>query len=708
MKFGRSIRTQLILAVSFLVILPVVLLSFTVSRQLSIVGRQQSLFAQEDMALQGAEDIAAYIAGPVNEMRLVGELQSLAVGLDQQQAVLNDLLDYDDVFHSLTLLDASGQEVLRVARAGLIADAALVERIDAEAFSHIVATREVYYSSIFFDETTGSPDLFVALPLAHLRSGEIANVLIAEIGFEGVWDLVAEAYQEHERFDHHMDRSYMYVVDGTGRLVAHPDPEVVLQETYFEMPEEDGVYPRGLEIDGDVTLVSRQLELGDQVLTVITEVPETISMALARDSRTVMLFVAVILLVFGLVFGLFVVRWIIRPIMALVVAAQAIGQGDLDQEVKLKRGDELGMLAGAFNQMARDIRGLVEAERESKSRLEHTILRYRSFAQQVSAGNLTDRLLMADYQLEQREYLPVYELGVSLNEMVDRLTEISLSTQQVANQVSAAAAEILAATTQQIASATEQEAAVTQTMTTVEEVRTTVTQTAERAQSVADAAEQSVRISVSGEDAVSDSVAGMQLIQERVTDIATTILALSERTQQIGEIINTVNEIADQSKLLALNASIEAARAGEEGRGFAVVAMEVRQLAEQSRQATARVADILNEIQQATNTAVMVTEEGSKQADSGAELVHVAGEAIRELAVTLEASAQAATQIAASTHQQTNGIDQLAGAIQSIRQATAQTAASTRQAERSAQDLNAMAEQMETVVAQYQLEASGA
>ena len=97
-----------------------------------------------------------------------------------------------------------------------------------------------------------------------------------------------------------------------------------------------------------------------------------------------------------------------------------------------------------------------------------------------------------------------------------------------------------------------------------------------------------------------------------MANIAETILALSEQTQQIGDIIATVNDIADQSNLLALNAAIEAARAGEAGKGFAVVAGEVRSLAEQSRQATAQVKEILGDIQKATNTAVMVTEEGTK------------------------------------------------------------------------------------------------
>ncbi|MBZ0303318.1 MAG: hypothetical protein K8J31_26485, partial [Anaerolineae bacterium] len=212
---------------------------------------------------------------------------------------------------------------------------------------------------------------------------------------------------------------------------------------------------------------------------------------------------------------------------------------------------------------------------------------------------------------------------------------------------------------------------------------------------------QSVEVSRQGEEAVNDTFDGMELIRERVEKIAETILALSGRTQQIGEIIATVNALADQSKLLALNASIEAARAGEEGRGFAVVAMEVRQLAEQSRQATARIDDILNEIQQATNTAVMVTEEGSKGTELGMGLVTRAGDAIRDLATTLAEVTQAAVQIAASTHQQTNGMSQLSAAMFQIKQASAQASASSRQTEQSMRELNHMARQLEAAAISY-------
>lgn len=179
----------------------------------------------------------------------------------------------------------------------------------------------------------------------------------------------------------------------------------------------------------------------------------------------------------------------------------------------------------------------------------------------------------------------------------------------------------------------------------------------------------------------------MGLIRRRVEDIADNILVLSEHTQQIGEIIAAVNSLADQSKMLALNASVEAARAGEEGKGFAVVALEVRNLADQNRDATVQVREILSEIQRATNAAVMVTEEGSKGVDAGQLLVNRAGESIRDLSHAIEEAATAAMQIAASTRQQTIGMDQLTQAMRTIKHSTAEMVTSTMQVESSVQRL---------------------
>jgi methyl-accepting chemotaxis protein len=267
---------------------------------------------------------------------------------------------------------------------------------------------------------------------------------------------------------------------------------------------------------------------------------------------------------------------------------------------------------------------------------------------------------------------PMLVLGQRLNEMVAGLQAMIIQIRDAANNLTTAAAEILAATTQQASGASEQSAAITQTTTTVDEVKTISEQVVERAREVTDSSQRTVQVSLSGQEAVDETIASMAQIKERVEVIAENIMALQEKTQQIGDIISTVNDISSQSNMLALNASIEAARAGEHGKGFAVVAMEVRNLAEQSKQATAQVKAILSEIQNATNTTVMTTEEGTKGVDRGVKLAAQSQESINQLANVIKESAQAAMQMMAGGQQQATGIEQIALAMQNINQVTVQ------------------------------------
>jgi hypothetical protein len=259
--------------------------------------------------------------------------------------------------------------------------------------------------------------------------------------------------------------------------------------------------------------------------------------------------------------------------------------------------------------------------------------------------------------------------------------------------------EILAATTQQAAGTAEEASAVQETSTTVDEVRQTAQLSAQKARAVTDAVQKTAQVSQEGRRAVDETVKGMRDTRSRMEAIAERILALSERGQAIGEIIATVNDLAEQSNLLAVNAAIEAAKAGEAGRGFAVVAAEVKALAERSKQATAQVRGILGEIQRATQAAVMAAEQGVKASEAGVAIASEAGEAIRLLADGLTESAQAAQQILASAQQQSTGTEQIGVAMQNIQQASAQNMASTRQVERAAQDLNELAGRLRDLVA---------
>ncbi|NWG16314.1 MAG: methyl-accepting chemotaxis protein [Chloroflexi bacterium] len=333
----------------------------------------------------------------------------------------------------------------------------------------------------------------------------------------------------------------------------------------------------------------------------------------------------------------------------------------------------------------------------TRSRASHVLNEYAQTLDQIVRGDLRQRL---NTQLDARssEEKMLLRLGNSVNRMLDRLQDVVTEISQALKRMEADTQEILDATAQQISMANEQDDVVTETTATVNEVRATVTETAERAQSVAETAQVSVDTSRKGIDSVSQAISGMELIRRRVEDIADNILVLSEHTQQIGEIIATVNSLADQSRMLALNASVEAARAGEEGKGFAVVALEVRNLADQNRDATVQVREILGEIQRATNAAVMVTEEGSKGVDHGQMLVNSAGDSIRNLSHAIEEAAMAAMQIAASTRQQTIGMDQLTQAMRMIKHATTETLNSTMQVKASVQNLREVASRINAVL----------
>ena len=264
------------------------------------------------------------------------------------------------------------------------------------------------------------------------------------------------------------------------------------------------------------------------------------------------------------------------------------------------------------------------------------------------------------------------ELAAAEKEQRERLQNILAQIHEAGKDLRAGAAEILAAATQQAAGASEQSAAISQTTVTVDEVKTISEQATQRAQEVANASQHTVDVSRDGQQAISDTITTMARIEERVESIAENILALSEQTQQIGEIIATVGDIATQSNMLALNASVEAARAGEHGKGFAVVAAEVRNLAEQSRQATAQVREILLDIQGGINATVMATEEGIKVVDGGMQLAAGTATSIEQLASVIDESAQAAMQMVAGGQQQASGVEQISLAMQNINQATQQ------------------------------------
>ena len=318
-------------------------------------------------------------------------------------------------------------------------------------------------------------------------------------------------------------------------------------------------------------------------------------------------------------------------------------------------------------------------------------------AERVASGDLSVNVPEDDRADE------VGALARAFRAMIENLRRTTREIHESIGVLASSSSEILATATQVAAGAAETATAVSETTATVVEVKQTAQVSSQKAKYVSESAQKVAQVSQAGRKSVEDATQGMQRIQEQMESIAGSIVRLSEQSHAIGEIIATVNDLAEQSNLLAVNAAIEAARAGEQGKGFAVVAQEVKSLAEQSKQATAQVRTILGDIQKATGAAVLATEQGAKAVEAGVKQSAEAGESIRLLADGIAEAAQAATQIAASSQQQMAGMDQVALAMDNIKQASAQNVAGTKQAEAAAQGLHELGQRLKQLAAQYKV-----
>ncbi len=318
-------------------------------------------------------------------------------------------------------------------------------------------------------------------------------------------------------------------------------------------------------------------------------------------------------------------------------------------------------------------------------------------AREIARGNLRQNLL---------KVTSADELGVlqqSFNEMLTSLREIALQSRSVCENLTLAAAQILTSTQEQAAGTKQQAAAVQEITTTVEQINLSSKQVAERSRQVAGTADAVAQSGHAGLQAVHEASVGMEAIREQAESVAENIIALSERTQAVGEVIATVNDIAEQSNLVALNAAIEAADARESGRRFSVVANEIKNLADQSKEATAQVRGILEQTQKGINTSVMLTEEALKRVESGRERTNVSEQVIRQMANNIQESVQAFQQIVGATNQQQIGLEQVTQALHEIRQASQQTAATTGQLEKAAVELTRLGEQLAKTLEKYKL-----
>jgi PAS domain S-box-containing protein len=316
----------------------------------------------------------------------------------------------------------------------------------------------------------------------------------------------------------------------------------------------------------------------------------------------------------------------------------------------------------------------------------------------LATGDLTAKLI------SERKGDTINELFSGFNNTVKNIREMIMHVGEAISATASASNEISSSSEQMAAGAQEQSAQASEVATAIEQMTRTIIENAKNISNVAERSMVAGTLANDGKEIVDQTIIGMNRIAEVVNQAALTVEALGKSSKKIGEIVKVINEIADQTNLLALNAAIEAARAGEHGRGFAVVADEVRKLAERTTGATTEITDMISAIQNDTSGAVKSMYAGTEEVKKGKELANKAGDSLAQIKKSTLAVTDLVAQVAAASEEQSTTSEEISRSIEGINQVTRESAVGVEQIAKAAEDLNRLTENLQNIMGSFKVE----
>ena len=398
------------------------------------------------------------------------------------------------------------------------------------------------------------------------------------------------------------------------------------------------------------------------------------AMSSTLTSNIILSVVAVLMLVAAIL--LIMQRLVFKPLASVQGKLELASEGDIQQSVDASRSDEIGGLLRSIQRLIEYIQGL---------------------------ARMTGRIADGDLTVQVEPKSERDTLSLSFKTMVANLNGLVRKLSQNANDIVSAASEISSSSEEISSGARDQADQIGQVSTAMEQMTATILQSSQNAGDATDSAREASSKATSGGQIVGETIEGMKQIAEVVQASSESIEKLAKSADQIGEITSVIDDIADQTNLLALNAAIEAARAGEQGRGFAVVADEVRKLADRTTRATREITEMISEIQDQTADAVQSMAAGIEKVESGRELTDKAGSSLTEIVAMVQRVMDMITQMAGASEEQSATAEQISKSVVQISQVTRETAEGAGRSAATAQELRRQADGLQEIVGRFKV-----
>lgn len=676
-RFG--IRSQLIFYF--------VMVGLAISVTATFVGARILYLNLTNIQRSRLEDEATRLDKIVNQRTQDVHTKAKAISTDRDLIAQTEKRDYLNLYTKLSSLRAALElDVLEVVDTAGKLTYSTKNNQPSEDLPYDIAFRKALSGKIFQDVISIKDGVQIRAAVPLVKAGKVVGALLAGYALSKTFA------QDFKNFSG-LDVLFLYeIIVKSSTLpfgVKFFDARPII-----EMKKFNDFKPRIF----DVRVAGEQLKTGTKVKKfynaviravyyepmdtrvgyVVAMVSKDEAQAAVRRAQKTMFGSCIVGLLVAVLSALVISQRFAKPVLHLAEVAASIAEGDLKKEVHIDRRDELGRLAGAFNRMTKNLRDIIDYQRDRI----HKLLRV---VESASKGDLTEHVSITS----EDEF---GQLGAGFNLMIENLAKLVQQINDAIKEVRAASGKIQETAHDQATGVTEQAAQISDLASSINELSATARQIAQNAEGMSRQAGEANQAAVSGGSAVDDSVASMLVINETVQGAGMKLKNLAGSYNKIVKTVGTIQEVTEKINLLALNASIEAARAGVHGRGFSVVATEVRRLAEKTSSFASEINKLLDSIKAETEGTIAAMEESTKSVEDGVTRINIAGKALKDIVRLVEQTSLLTKEISTSIEEQYRGNEQAAMAMGNLSQVVKQTERAAKETDLSARTLNELAE----------------